>query len=490
MKNILEDIYACINTYSEKNAFFIQGNSYSYKELGETISKIAPILNCNNKCIGIIESDDIETYASILAVLFTSNTYVILNPHNPLVRNERIISLTSIDLILSTKDNSLYRVLQGKYNCILTSGLNISRPLSLIPAGDKDIAYILFTSGSTGTPKGVPISYSNLNTFYEGYSSLGFKLGPEDRMLQMFDLSFDVSVVSTLYPLSIGASVYTVPLDAVKYTAVYEILEDERITFAAIPPSILTLLRAYFSEISLPDLKYLILTAEASLVEIIKEFVPSIPNAQIVNLYGPSEGTIYCSSYFLNKNNIKDYNGMLSIGKIFPNMHSKIISEKNTVLSNGEKGELCIRGEQVMNAYWQDVEKTDQAFVFIEEKKYYRTGDLCYEDQDGDILYCGRTDHQVQLNGFRVELSEIEHFVRQVHTKGNCVVLPVSNINGSLELHLIVEYYMGEDCDLFKILKENLPPYMQPKRIHKLGEFPLNTSGKIDRPKLKLMIKE
>ncbi len=490
MKNILEDIYNCINTYSEKDAFFIQGNSYSYKELGETISKIAPILNCNNKCIGIIESDDIETYASILAVLFTSNTYVILNPHNPLARNERIISSTSIELILSKENNSLYRGLKESHNCILSSELNISMPLSLTEPKENDIAYILFTSGSTGTPKGVPISYSNLNTFYEGYSSLGFQLGSEDRMLQMFDLSFDVSVVSTLYPLSIGASVYTVPLDAVKYTAVYEMLEDERITFAAIPPSILTLLRAYFSEISLPDLKYLILTAEASLVEIIQEFVPSVPNAQIVNLYGPSEGTIYCSSYFLNENNIKDYNGMLAIGKIFPNMNAKIISDNNEILSNGEKGELCISGEQVMNAYWQDVEKTDQAFVFIEEKKYYRTGDLCYKDQDGDILYCGRKDHQVQLNGFRVELSEIEHFVRQVHTNGNCVVLPVSNDKGSLELHLIVEYYMGDDSDLFKILKENLPSYMQPKSIHKLGEFPLNTSGKIDRPKLKLMIKE
>ena len=118
------------------------------------------------------------------------------------------------------------------------------------------MAYIIFTSGSTGVPKGVPISHGNIDAFYAAYSALNFNLNKEDRLLQMFDLCFDVSVVSTLYPLTLGACTYTVSQNSVKYTQVYELLEDEELTFAAIAPSLLSYLQPYFEEINLPKLKY------------------------------------------------------------------------------------------------------------------------------------------------------------------------------------------------------------------------------------------
>lgn len=496
--NILEKIQEGIQSHPEHNAFFIQGQYYTYRELE---IKIAGIVNAiqtftseRNQCIGIIEADNIETYASLLAVLFSGNTYVILNPHNPLERNKSILESTGINLVLASKEertelNSICK------NLIITSNLKNDNSLILDPCetNNESLAYIIFTSGSTGIPKGVPISHKNLNAFYEAYSSLGFQLSSDDRMLQMFDLCFDVSVVSTLYPLSLGACVYTVAQDGVKYTQVYELLEDEELSFATIAPSLLSYLKPYFEEIHLPKLKYLGVTAEASNWDLLSGFLPCCPNAKLVNLYGPTEGTIYCTSYLVDTSRVNTYNGMLAIGNPFKNIDAKIIDDNLNECQVGEKGELIISGDQIMNAYWNQPEKTEEVLLDLAEGhksvKYYRTGDLCYWGEDECIYYCGRKDYQVQIQGFRVELNEIEHIVRQYHCKGSNVVIANTNTLGNQELHLFLENFEGEELELNSFLENKLPAYMCPKQIHKVGNMPLNTSGKIDRKQLINLIK-
>ena len=116
------------------------------------------------------------------------------------------------------------------------------------PYGRRGNAYIIFTSGSTGEPKGVPISRRNLNAFYTAYHRLDWQLDENDQMLQMFELTFDVSIVSFLYPLTLGACIYTVSPEGVKYINVIETLEKYDLTFAAVAPSLLQLLRPYFPD--------------------------------------------------------------------------------------------------------------------------------------------------------------------------------------------------------------------------------------------------
>ena len=120
-------------------------------------------------------------------------------------------------------------------------------------------------------------------------------------MLQMFELTFDVSIVSFLYPLTLGACIYTVSPEGVKYINVIETLEKYDLTFAAVAPSLLQLLRPYFPEIHLPALRYLVVTAEASDAELLDAFRKCVPNASFINLYGPTEGTIYCTAYRRNR---------------------------------------------------------------------------------------------------------------------------------------------------------------------------------------------
>jgi len=495
---LISKIINGIRKHQDRNAFFIDGQYYTYKTLAEQISGVLKIINQHtgqmSQCIGIVERDNIETYASLLAVLISGNTYVILNPHNPANRNRTIIESTDIQLILQSDKKELITDYPRHVKTICTKGFGDENILDdfEIQAEEDSLAYIIFTSGSTGLPKGVPISHRNLNAFYTAYSALGFDLSQDDRMLQMFDLCFDVSVVSTLYPLTLGACVYTVPQNGVKYTQVYELLEDEELTFAAIAPSLLSYLQPYFEEINLPKLKHLILTAEASNWDLLSQFIPCAPNAEFVNLYGPTEASIYCTSYRVKPDKVDTYNGMLAIGKAFKNMYPKIIDESLQEVPKGEKGELCIAGSQLMEGYWKDAKKTSEVFVelncFEVLTRYYRTGDICFIDEKDCIHYCGRKDYQVQIQGFRVELNEIEHTVRQYHTKGSNVVLAKTNSLGNQELHLFLEKFEENDQNLNNFLKERLPIYMCPKKIHDIEELPLNTSGKVDRKKLLTLV--
>lgn len=249
-------------------------------------------------------------------------------------------------------------------------------------------------------------------------------------------------------------------------------MERHRLTFAAVAPSVLRLSRPYFSEITFPHLRYWVVTAEATDVDLLTEFRPCIPNATVVNLYGPTEATIYCTSYIIPDKECKHHNGMAAIGKPFDGMEAVIADEAGTPLPANEKGELWIRGPQLMRGYWNAPEKSAQCFVRNKEGKlYYRTGDLCLKDTDGDIIYCGRKDTQVKIQGFRIEPGEIEYRVKQFYANAvNAVVLPVYNTDGTTELHIVIEQEKIENIhELEADLRRHLPSYMLPKRIHLLN---------------------
>ena len=487
---MIKDIVRAYRNYPDYVAFVIDDTSYTYQEVFARVQGIMPFVqDCPEDIIGIIAEDCIETYASILAVLLSEKTYVILHPNYPDSRNRTIVESTGMKQVLYGHESGTRQGLPNEIKCISTLELRDENTDHLTGEQTQDTnknAYIIFTSGSTGIPKGVPISRKNLNAFYAAYHQLGWQLGPTDRMLQMFELTFDVSVVSFLYPLTLGACVYAVPQKGMKYLNVLDIMERHRLTFAAVAPSVLRLSRPYFGEISFPDLRYLIVTAEATDVNLLDEFRPCIPNATVINLYGPTEATIYCTSYVIPAEGAKHHNGMAAIGKPFPGMDYMIASPSGKQLPAGETGELWIAGPQLMCGYWRTPEKAAGCFVTTPfGKLYYRTGDLCQVDADGDIIYCGRKDTQVKIQGFRIELGEIEYHVKAFYKHGcNAVVLPVYATDGSCELHLAVEKEAEDTESLERYMQSHLPPYMLPRRIHFIPCFPQNNSNKIDRNQL------
>jgi acyl-coenzyme A synthetase/AMP-(fatty) acid ligase len=161
-----------------------------------------------------------------------------------------------------------------------------------------------------------------------------------------------------------------------------------------------------------------------------------------------------------------------------------LIDELLRPVGTGEKGELCLSGRQLTPGYWRNPEKTRDAFFLHDGHTYYRTGDICFSDPDGDLMYCGRLDHQVKIQGYRVELSEIEHHVREITGLNQIAAVTCPDAAGNTTIHLFLENYRGEIPDLIAGLKTRVPPYMIPAKIATLEAMPLNVNGKIDRPAL------
>jgi acyl-coenzyme A synthetase/AMP-(fatty) acid ligase len=150
----------------------------------------------------------------------------------------------------------------------------------------------------------------------------------------------------------------------------------------------------------------------------------------------------------------------------------------------GQLGELCLSGAQLTPGYWNNPEKNREAFFSYEGRVHYRTGDLCVEDDQGDVMYAGRLDHQVKIQGFRVELSEIEHHAREITGSQHVAAVACPDAAGNTAVHLYLEGYGGEIAAMLEQLRTKVPAYMIPSRTTSLDALPLNANGKIDRPAL------
>ena len=357
---------------------------------------------------------------------------------------------------------------------------------------DSDLAYILFTSGSTGIPKGVTISRGNIAAFINSFWATGIQINENDRCLQCFDLTFDVSVQCYLSALIKGACVFTVPYMEGKYLYVAGLMEEYGLSFAVMAPSMLRYMQPFFEQIDMTKLKSCILTAEACPKKLLECIYTYNSQIQLFDFYGPTEATIYCTYYELSNNGLnKDLNGIISIGRTLKNVSSIILREDGTECKCNEKGELCVAGLQITPGYWNNIEKNSSSFFeykldgrFV---RFYKTGDLCYKDEDGDIMYSGRIDNQVKIQGYRIELGEIEFQAREFLPNKNIVCL-AKEINDIVTLFLVIEGEEFATQELISYLGSKLPSYMIPTHILFIKEFPLNSSDKVDRRKMKLII--
>jgi amino acid adenylation domain-containing protein len=492
---VLKPVMDCVERYPERKAFCINKKFYTYKVFGEYISKIREaIINtqyANNK-VGLVINDDIETYASIFALWLEGDCYVPLHPNWPLERCEDICEQVDLDLILDSSSETRYQV----RNVLKTDTLTYTKGyLNAVPdVPEDDLAYILFTSGSTGKPKGVQLMRKNVGAFMDSFWKTGIEITEEDRCLQCFDLSFDVSVQGYLVALTKGACCYTVPYGKIKYIYASSLIEDEKITFGAMAPSMLRYLQPYFEEMDATSLKVCILTAEACPVNLMEDWYNCATNTEIYDFYGPTECTIYCTYYKLTKGGTnKELNGIISIGKPLANCYGLILDENGNELPDGEKGELCIAGDQVTKGYWKNEEKNASSFFFKEvngvNMRFYHTGDLCYKDTEGDIMYSGRLDHQAKIQGFRVEMGEIEYHAREFLGGTNVVCLAFDNKDGLTEIAMFIEKEQFDTSDMLAYMKTKMPGYMIPTKLYWVPVFQLNANDKVDKNILKAMIK-
>lgn len=491
---VLNKVNESIQQYGERNAFCIGGVFYTYHEFGKKISAIRKALvekSHKNSMVGLVINDDIETYSTIFALWLEGECYVPLHPDWPLKRCEDICNQVEIDLILDSSSKSRYEesMLLSTLNLPL-EGYNLD-PKQMID--EEDLAYILFTSGSTGTPKGVQLMRKNVAAFMDSFWKTGIIIDEEDRCLQAFDLSFDVSVQSYLVALTKGACVYTIPHNQIKYVYTASLIEEHKLTFGAMAPSMLRYLQPYFDELDATSLKSCILTAEACPLNLMEEWYKCATNTELYDFYGPTEATIYCTYYKLTKGGFnKSLNGIISIGKPLANCVGVILDEAGNELPAGEKGELCIAGDQVTKGYWNNPEKNESSFFIKDingvQMRFYHTGDLCYKDEEGDIMYSGRLDHQAKIQGFRVEMGEIEYHAREFLGGKNVVCLAFDNQDSLTEIAMFIETEEFDTSEMIAYMRTKMPGYMIPTRILFVPTFPLNSNDKVDKNKLKLLL--
>ncbi len=491
---IIDPVLSSIQNFGSRNAFCIREEYFSYNQFGHTISMIRDAIHdavSFNANVGLVINDDIETYSSVFALWLEGRSYVPLHPNWPLERCKDIIEQVNLDLVLDSSEKSRYSDVNIiKTSVLLYKGDNLSYDNYV---SDDDLAYILFTSGSTGKPKGVQISRNNIGSFMDGFWKSGIKINEKDRCLQAFDMSFDVSVQGFLVPLCKGACCYSIPYDQIKYLYVSRLIENHKITFGAMAPSMLRYLKPYFDEFDSSSLKQCILTAEACPLSLMEEWCKYAPNVQLYDFYGPTEATIYCTYYKFNRDGYnKSLNGIVSIGRPMANIIALILDENGEELPNGEKGELCVAGKQITKGYYNNFDKNSEAFFEKEinniRLRFYHTGDLCYKDDEGDIMYSGRMDHQAKIQGFRVEMGEIEYHARIFLKGANVVCMAYDNNNGLSQIAMFIEGNEENEQTLLNYLRSKVPQYMIPSKIYYLSSFPLNENAKTDKKKLRSMI--
>lgn len=491
MQYFLKQLCENFEVFGTKIAFNIEEQEFTYTELGYRISTIQNqlLLFPHEQYFAVVTRNHIDTFATIFALWLTGKTMVPISASNPKERNAYVIQSVEIKTIFDASAEQL-----------LFEGTKTIQP-SLLPKanvppqyvevdGETDL-YILFTSGSTGRPKGVRISQNNLNAYLNAFFHCGYQISSTDRCIEVFDLTFDASVQCYTFPLLKGASVHTLPEKGIKFLSILKILQSHNITFIKMTASVIFYLQKYFDQIKLPDLRYCLFGAEAFPVELVKRWGNCIPNAEIHNVYGPTEATINCTYYPWQAIDNKSRNGIASIGKPYLNMKAIICNENLEIVSAGQKGELCVSGPQITKGYWKNDENNRRSFFQKEingiNHRFYRTGDLATMDAEGDIFFLGRIDAQVQIDGHRVELGEIEHYAHKF-SGVKTVALAATSDGLHKGITLFVESEQIDKEKLSTYLREQLPAYMLPSKIVLLEQIPLLISGKTDRVKLKSLL--
>tara|TARA_R110000868_G_scaffold212709_5_gene462640 strand:- start:11218 stop:12705 length:1488 start_codon:yes stop_codon:yes gene_type:complete len=491
--HFLNQFLKSIKKHSKKNAFCIDETFYTYEQFAQSVSNIRHIIrstiNESEKLIGLVTNDDLETYAAIFALWLEGKAYVPVNPLYPKERNLQILKLTASTYILDSSELSVY---SKELTVIQTNKLNNTTLIvNEIAINSQDIAYILFTSGSTGVPKGVPITFENLNALTEALNEDPlFNLNSSDKCLQMFELTFDFSLVTFLPPILFGACVYTIPKNAIKYFYIFKLIQNQGLTVLTMVPSIIHYLRPYFNEINSTTVRYCSFGGGKLHSDIAQEWSLCIPKSQIFNYYGPTEFTVYSGYYpYDPETHTKNHNGIISIGKTLNAVKYLIVDTNNVEVPIGETGELCLAGNQLTPGYWKNEEKNAEAFFVREENgeriRYYKTGDLCFLDHEGDYMYVGRSDFQVKIRGYRVELGEIEFYVKEKIAQKEIVVIDITNELDNTELALAIVAKPFDLSEVQKHLKEKLPSYMVPTKYAFFDELPHSVNGKVNMKELR-----
>ncbi|EPO1787278.1 amino acid adenylation domain-containing protein [Cronobacter turicensis] len=353
-------------------------------------------------------------------------------------------------------------------------------PLACAIPHDDDTAYIIFTSGSTGEPKGVEISVGSMKTYFRAHNEV-LRFTPDSRVFSLSPFHFDVSIEDTLLPLSLGAYVYqfaSLHAGPVMRAAIAR----EQITHLIAVSTLLTLITEGGKQIApehFSSLQMVMTGAEVCDPKIINLWKQNLPGIRLINAYGPTETTIVCLCYTIAQADPRRATSW-PIGIPLRDVECLVLDDNGEPALPEAPGELCIGGPLVMKGYLDQPQETDKVIFVRDGVRYYRTGDICLMQSDGNVRYIGRRDDEVKIAGRRIHLGEIRQkclsgvgveraAVRVMEIRGKAQIAVVLTGKNVARLPQIEEY-----------LRSELPHYMLPTIWGWADDVNLSSTGKTD----------
>ncbi|HEY0066041.1 MAG TPA: amino acid adenylation domain-containing protein, partial [Flavisolibacter sp.] len=453
----------------EATAVLCEEREVTYKELNEQANRLAHYLRSNytlqpEDIIGVKLGRSEKLIIALLGVLKSGAAYVPIDPEYPQDRIDYMISDSGCKLVIDEDLFSRFEQEADKYN---------KDSLTPFAPQPSSLAYVVYTSGSTGKPKGVMAEHRS-PVAYICWCMEAFRDSDFDTVFLTASICFDLSVMEIFYTLSIGKKLRVLhsAMDIPKY-----LHTSNRIMINTVPSVVGTLLG---ENVDFSNVSVLTMGGEPIPAGYIRQL--DCERMDVRNLYGPTEDTVYSTSYKIRGE------GPLLVGRPNSNTQIYILGSGGQLVPAGVVGEVCISSPGVARGYRNKPELTAEKFVpnpFRPGERMYRTGDLGRWLPDGNIELLGRKDNQVKIRGQRIELGEIENALQSIQSIEAAVVLAKTTSTGEKEL---VAYLMSSQAiqvqELRSSLGKSLPAYMIPTHFIQLDELPLMPNGKVDRKRL------
>lgn len=486
-----QSLYSLINNQriisNNKTAIQFAGRKMSYSDFMDQVDAILYEIRQRNiigEPIIIATERNPQMIASMVAIVESGNYFVPIDYVYPQERIDYIVTQSkAMVVVVDEKHQDLF----NEYQRIIVSEQDLVKTEIVIDRERiHDVAYCLYTSGSTGNPKGVLIPEDALINFIKGMDLI-IPFHECHSILCATTQCFDIFLLESLTSLALGVTVFlTETEDGKNPKKLVKLIHDNGIEMIQMTPSRIALIKEYDSELkTLQEIKVIMIGGEAFPIALLTDLQKKT-NARIFNMYGPTETTIWSSVAELT-NSEKVHIGLPILNTTFT-----ILNENGIQVNPGEIGELYIGGLGLSKGYLYDEEKTKQRFIPYNGERIYKTGDSAiYDEEENVYKVLGRLDNQIKLNGFRIELEEIESVCSKIEGISQVVIYPYQE-DGTVK-KLVMMYTATAEIDknlIIANLRNFLPDYMIPEEYVLVDRFDYTDNGKIDRKKIEYIPKK